>query len=297
MRLRVLTVAVAGLALVPASAAGTWGGDTGRVAYDAFPEHGDMAVWSIRPDGTHNRLLVRDANDPSWSPRGRKLVFYRDNAIYRARADGSHVRRIVKGPGDAVFEPTWSPDGRRVAFTAEFEFQDGEEVSTEDWIYTVRADGRQLRRIRRGHAPVWSPRAKRIAFVAAGIWSIGTNGEKLRRLAPDEGYVGELDFSPNGRRLVYQAGFGPTAIRVLNVLTRKERKISRKRLGRPTEARWTPSGRRIAYLHAALPKQQPGVHPPTVLRTIKPNGRGRRDAFQFRPRRWPFSFAWQALRR
>jgi Tol biopolymer transport system component len=300
VRLSLLAAAVAAVALLPSSAGATYGGATGRVAYDTFDPK-QLSTFSIGPHGAHNRMLVRNANDPSWSPDGRRIVFYRDRSIFVARADGTHVHRLIKEPDDcdAVSDPSWSPHGNHISFTATFEEQFGEEQTrSTDFVYTIRANGSHLTRIHKGHGAVWSPRNRRLAFVSGGrIRSIRPNGTHVRiLLRHTPGYVGEVDFSPNGRRLVYLGGGPPTDIHILTVRTRRHRRIDAIRLGNPENVAWTPSGKRIAYLHQHVPPAGE-VFPPTVMRTIRPGGGGRRDEFEFRPRRWPFNFAWQGVPR
>jgi len=281
-------------ALLPASAAATWPGSAGRVFYDHF-ESSNSATYSIRPDGSHNRRLIKNANEPALSPDGSHIVFQRETGVFVARADGSHVHRVVKSFSEAIFDPQWSPHGNHISFTAYFEEQTGgEHVRTKQFVYIVRSNGRKLRRLHRGHAAAWSPRNRRIAFLVGDrILSIRPDGHRLRRLRsglPD--YVDAVDWSPNGRRLVYQVGAGPGHLEWLNVRTRKHHTLGAKRVGWPLDVAWAPGGNRIAYLHQHIPPSGQ-VFPPTVMRTIKPNGRGRRDVFKFRPLRWPESFAWQ----
>src|SRR5207249_6423555 len=75
--------------------------------------------------------------------------------------DGSAQQRLT--PPDLSVSPygdppTWSPDGRRIAFSA---YRDG------CGIWVVGADGSGLTRLTdAGHFPVWAPQGSRIAFVS-----------------------------------------------------------------------------------------------------------------------------------
>ena len=56
----------------------------------------------------------RGAAEPSWAPRGGRIAFSRDHNLYSVRPDGTHLRLIKRG--NDWFEPSWSPDGRRIVY-------------------------------------------------------------------------------------------------------------------------------------------------------------------------------------
>jgi Tol biopolymer transport system component len=144
---------------------------------------------------------------PSWSPDGQRILFSVDPAPSEGCGYGVCQFRIeawvMKSTGEGAHKlaggtsPVWSPDGRKIAF---------EGGSSRRYIYTVRVDGTDLRRLTRSgdpHGPAWSPDGKKIAFVS---WSPGSAPNKLyvidadgtgqRRLtlmAPNE-----ASWSPNG---------------------------------------------------------------------------------------------------
>ena len=81
-------------------------------------------LWTADADGTHRAQLVAAADDPAWSPNGRRIAFTRAGSVYTVRADGLDERKLAQGAN-----PDWSPDGERIAFD-----RDGE-VLTAAWWY------------------------------------------------------------------------------------------------------------------------------------------------------------------
>jgi Tol biopolymer transport system component len=171
-------------------------------------------LWVMRPQGAGLRRLTLDgtgALDPTWSPDGTKIAFWRDIprkgkrpevlAVYVMPATGGAARRVVGGPaGSFATYPDWSPDGRRIVFSY---WQDGVHQD----LYTVTAEGRDLRRLTRtGHAvaPAWSPDGRTIVFSNNGrLSAIPAGGGKVRALG-DETVTNSCegaDWSPDGTQL------------------------------------------------------------------------------------------------
>jgi WD40-like Beta Propeller Repeat len=89
-------------------------------------------LYVTRLGGTPRRLTRREDFNPSWSPNGRWLAFFRDGDIHLVRRDGRGRRRLTRRGGE---RPVWSPDGRWIAFIRDSD------------LYVVRTDGRGLRRL------------------------------------------------------------------------------------------------------------------------------------------------------
>jgi Tol biopolymer transport system component len=80
-------------------------------------------VWVMNANGSQARLLARDAaQQPSWSPDGRKIAFKRQigerqqiggrqSDIYVMNADGSGQRNLTRGADRRESQPVWSPSG------------------------------------------------------------------------------------------------------------------------------------------------------------------------------------------
>ena len=156
-------------------------------------------------DGSNEQVILhfrsleaqgKEPHDAQWSPDGTRIAVNilnikakprNGSAIYVLDADGSDLRRITPFRLNAG-NPDWSPDGRRIAFNSSYEGQAAVE------IYTVRPNGRGLKRVRNNPVksfsfePVWSPNGKRIAFAhatartAPHIWTMKRNGTALRQI-------------------------------------------------------------------------------------------------------------------
>ena len=119
--------------------------------------------------------------------------------IYVMNADGSGVTRLTADRASNN-NPSWSPDGKRIAFTS---FRDGYRA-----IYVMNVDGSGVTplindRELRGGGPSWSPDGRRIAFDAywsnpdasddEGGWSIyvmNADGSGVTRLTNNRGLNG-----------------------------------------------------------------------------------------------------------
>ncbi|MCK6211385.1 hypothetical protein KZX45_12610 [Georgenia sp. EYE_87] len=96
-------------------------------------------LWAVDADGGSLRPLTEvsdgSATQPAWSPDGRRLSFSsgRDGdpqaqdplesneEIYLMDAGGGNHRRLTAIPGNDHWPASWSPDGRRLAFTSDGE--------------------------------------------------------------------------------------------------------------------------------------------------------------------------------
>jgi len=162
---------------------GTQGGETIRipvslrnpVAFDVSPKNfelllsagGDFGVtpvderplWALPlPAGPPHRLGDVIAHDAAWAPDSRYLAFAYGKDIFVAQPDGSQVRKLITVDDfDANFYIQFSPDGKRLRFTALKFSRPGVEPDQTN-ILEAAADGTRLRRLPvEGGFGKWSP--------------------------------------------------------------------------------------------------------------------------------------------
>jgi TolB protein len=163
-------------------------------------------LFVVNADGSRLRQLTRDTRDqegPSWSPDGRWIVYSsysgRSSALIVMSTDGSRRRTILRQRGgqNGFVDAAWSPDGRSIAFghVRSIGPSNGPEV------WTTRLDGR-LQRVVAGFSfhPSWGPRGTQLAYgTPSGIFTVRSNGRKVRAVPGTSGNDSYPVWSPNGR--------------------------------------------------------------------------------------------------
>jgi dipeptidyl aminopeptidase/acylaminoacyl peptidase len=146
MRVRSLAILALGLALAPLPAQETRS-DT-LFTVEKYLDFEQVADPQISPDGSQIIYTRRFVD---------KLADRWESALWLVNADGSKNRFLLKGSG-----ARWSPDGTRIAFTA-----DGEPSGTQVFVRWMDAEGATSQVTRVGD-PIgdvaWSPDGKSIGF-------------------------------------------------------------------------------------------------------------------------------------
>jgi Tol biopolymer transport system component len=120
---------------------------SGRIAFTDSRHR----LFTTRADGSDIRgIALSDASDPSFSPRGRSIVFVRRSHLWVSHSDGSHAHRVTGGRvSDA--SPSFSPDGEWIAFRRPTDTR-GESGGDELWIVDIHGH-RERRVVREPAAP------------------------------------------------------------------------------------------------------------------------------------------------
>jgi Tol biopolymer transport system component len=228
-------------------------------------------TWFVRRYGviavaaTLLALALTGSGAPGTSTR---LAYIGTDAIYVVNSDGSGRELIVRGVADATTF-SWSPDGRRLAFSG------GNRRA--EVIFVVNVDGSGLKRLTqppRGRKrtedwsqnPSWSPDGKWIAFdgarTATGNWLIPdvyvmrADGSAEHRLTGGRGAQWLTHWSPDGRRILFEQPVGSVfkKTKLIDLYTINPDGSSKLKLARVRNeadhcvcAVWSPDGTKIAY--------------------------------------------------
>jgi WD40-like Beta Propeller Repeat len=250
-------------------------------------------IFLVHHDGSNDHEVATSLPGqhihPDWSADGRSLVFRADVGDFPqlfltnpvGDPTGSRVRQLTSCANDClqVDDPALSPDGSSVAYVEDT----GPPVTVGQIEVPATFDLRVARLTRHGLSrvhtilrthtvtelvePRWSPDGRSLVFwsdhtdAATGavdgtaVFTIRADGTERRQVTPWSMLAGEVDWSPDGRRLVFDTHplilFNFDDV-VSNLFTaRPDGRDLRQLTGattsadRATQPRWTPDGRII----------------------------------------------------
>jgi Tol biopolymer transport system component len=202
-------------------------------------------------------FALRAADDvPNWSPVSN---------VVSAVPDSLALRRITSNPSPSgpigAYLPTWSPDGGRIAFTANW----GSAFPYREYsVYVVPSSGgvpvRMPKEPGTSHSgPSWSPDGLWLAYTSgptgnqgrASLWIMSVeDGSNASRLVSADGSVVEPDWSPDGTRIAYSVREdAPPYTMPLYVVASTGGAPAKITSGTPRvwSPAWSPDGTRIAF--------------------------------------------------
>lgn len=214
-------------------------------------------IWIQTPSGKQRRLTATagvEETSPAFSPDGRLIAYVRrsgeDADIWLMKSDGSEKREVVDSGADDL-QPSFFPGGQSLVFT----IYDGERGWTVD---SVRIDGSGQRpQVFDGSSPVISPNGRWLAYSREGNGGgIGLRNLKTRKITRlTGGSAQELDFSPDGRRLLFtgqrRCGRGDRHLRFallsVGIHDKRPRFLRRSCTQEFISAAWSPNGSKIVF--------------------------------------------------
>jgi Tol biopolymer transport system component len=297
-----VAVLVVGLLAATPVVEASFPGTNGRIAYMRKDENGHWQVWVASLRLTDAKMLTAERADsgwPVWSPDASKLAFDSSRAdripgdsedvndIFVMNMDGSSVKKLTVSKGGSA-DAAWSPDGSLIAFDA-----DRGDYPAKQGIYVMGDNGVGTRRITslpanatNDLAPRFSPDGSRLVFTRyrgkgrsekAALFTVRLDGTHLQRLTSFSIHAGDADWSPDGKRIVFEAYPKPDAFGDVYVVSAKGGRainLTRNPTGQAGSADpvWSPDGRKVLFLD----NRRVGGVGRTGLATMNADGSSRR---------------------
>jgi TolB protein len=175
---------------------GTWAPDSRHFVWTGPDRH--LVVVDVQ---TGERRQISSGPDDegagAWSPRGDLIAYLCGLNLCVIRPDGTG--RTDMGLANVYTPLAWAPDGSRIAFGR----RTGDDTHPELGLYTIAADGTDLRRLTDyfGGATTWSPDGKVITYLELedGLTVINPDGTGRRRLDPRNPCGQDPSWAPSSR--------------------------------------------------------------------------------------------------
>ena len=201
---------VSGNAMSPA-----WNFAGNQITYATFGTSSRIMILDLRtgkPRVLHNATPTHANLTPVFAPDGASIVYaHADDEgsdLYLIAADDGSPRRISVGRGTDNVQPSFSPDGRRLAFTS----------------------GRV------GHPEIYI------------MDSDGTNAELLTSFDfGDKNYRSDPDWSPDGRLVAFQSQFADGRFQIMTISLRDRSTKLLTSEGSNEQPSWAPDGRHLVF--------------------------------------------------
>ncbi len=231
-------------------------------------------LYIIDLNGKNLKKLNNAGNtfQPSWSPDGSMILFTRmtsekGSSISKGhlciiRPDGSGLKQMTTGN---VFDiGRWSKDGKQIEFNRQIEMPNNQGI--ENSSLSINPYNNKISKLGNDfHSSFKSPNRKWIAYFkeqtttesdrVSDIWIKSTDGRTHRRLKKLNSLIGNLQWSPDSKRVyLVTDNYPKESMFAIELATGNQRTILREENRNIHEFRVSPDGKNICYTESLREK-------------------------------------------